>query len=83
MKTEVEITGYVDEPTKTYILKTQYREFPSGQGRLEYESYGSLYKLYKEMMKHIANAKENNYDYTVDLKGINLVEPDSFDYRTN
>lgn len=68
MRPSLEITGYVDEPTKTYILKTEYREYPSGPGRLDYESYGTLYKLHKEMMKRIAEAKENNYEYRVELK---------------
>lgn len=83
MKPTLEITGYVDEPTKTYILKTEYREYPSGPGKLEYKSFKTLFMLHKEMMKRIKDAKAKTYDYTVDLKGINQVEPDTFDYRTN
>lgn len=83
MKAKYNITGYVDEKNSSYILQTVYRETPKATPKIEYTSYLTLRKLNKEMLKAIEHAKRNNYDYRIELKRINLVEPDTFDYRTN
>lgn len=67
---QFKIIGYVDERTSTYILETEYRETPQGPGKIEYQSFLTLRKLNKEMLKAIEHAKRNNYNYKVELKAL-------------
>lgn len=67
MRPQLLITGYADERTSTYILQTTYLEHPGTRADIHTRTFPSLRELNKGMNQVIKNAKENTYDYAVNL----------------
>lgn len=67
MKPQVEITGFVDEMTNTYMLKRVFYEDPEAYRGVEYTHFTNLDELHNAIERLVEISKENTYDYKVNF----------------